>query len=140
MKTAPLDKIPPGPELDALVAAKIMGWKNVSRGGGTHKGGGSDVYTGKKPDKAGRWRSADVRPYSTDSAESRAVESRMIELGRLPRYLNELKKLAHAKGIPVEWARPDQRCRAALKSIRAPLRLVLPVRNSKKDAAVRKKK
>jgi hypothetical protein len=138
LKTARLDKIPPGPELDALVAAKVMGWKDVSRHG-RGKGGGPEAYTGKKQDKAGRWRSTQVRRYSTDALESAAVEARMRELGIMPKYLNELKKIAHAKGVPAEWASPDQRCRAALRSVRTPLRLVLRSGGSKKAAAARKK-
>jgi hypothetical protein len=138
LKTARLDKIPPGPELDALVAAKVMGWKNVSRHG-TGKGGGPEAYRGKKQDKAGRWRSTQVRRYSTDALESAAVEARMRELGILPKYLSELKKIAHANGIPADWASPDQRCRAALRSVRTPLRLVRPLPDSKRAAAVRKK-
>jgi hypothetical protein len=47
MKTANIDKIPPGPELDALVAEKVMGWKNVHRHG-TGKHDKHDRYTGRK--------------------------------------------------------------------------------------------
>jgi hypothetical protein len=38
VKTTNIDKIPPGPEFDALVAEKVMGWKNVHRHGAS-KGG-----------------------------------------------------------------------------------------------------
>jgi hypothetical protein len=48
MAQSVVDKIPPGPKLDALKAEKVFGWKNV------HKHDGSLV--GKKQDKAGRWR------------------------------------------------------------------------------------
>ena len=65
MKTINIDKIPPGPELDALVAEKVMGWKNVYRHG-TAKDDEHDHYVGRKQDKIGRWRLAAVRPYSTD--------------------------------------------------------------------------
>ena len=53
-----VDKIPPGPKLDALTAEKVFGWKNV------HKHEGSLV--GKKQDKAGRWRLAKMPYYSTN--------------------------------------------------------------------------
>jgi len=48
MANKTLDKIPPGPELDALTAEKVFGWKNVYK----HDG----ELIGKKQDKAGRWR------------------------------------------------------------------------------------
>jgi hypothetical protein len=43
-----IDKIPPGPTLDALTAEKVFGWQKV------HKQQGALV--GRKQDKAGRWR------------------------------------------------------------------------------------
>ncbi len=52
MKTTNIDKIPPGRELDALVAENVMGWKNVHRHG-TGKDGKDDSYTGRKQDKLG---------------------------------------------------------------------------------------
>jgi hypothetical protein len=58
MTNKALDKIPPGPKLDALTAEKVFGWKNV------HKHEGSLV--GKKQDKAGRLRLAKVLNYSTN--------------------------------------------------------------------------
>jgi len=33
-----LDKIPPGPKLDALTAEKVFGWKNVHKREGTFVG------------------------------------------------------------------------------------------------------
>ena len=50
-----IDKIAPGPKLDALTAEKVFGWKNV------HKHEGSLV--GKKQDKAGHWQLARVPDY-----------------------------------------------------------------------------
>jgi hypothetical protein len=47
-----VDRIPPGPKLDALTVEKVFGWKNV------HKHDGALI--GKKRDKAGRWRLAEV--------------------------------------------------------------------------------
>jgi len=52
MANKTLDKIPLGPELDALTAEKVFGWKNV------HEHDGELI--GKKQDKAGRWRSGKV--------------------------------------------------------------------------------
>jgi hypothetical protein len=104
-----VDRIPPGPQLDALTAEKVFGWKNV------HKHGGALV--GKKQDKAGRWRLAKVPYYSTNPVHGYSIEERIRQLGRLDRYQKELAKLTHAKDIPSEWASPDQRCRAAIKAV-----------------------
>ena len=54
MAQTAVDKIPPGPKLDALTAEKVFGWKNVH----AHDG---ELY-GKRPDKLGRWRSAKILP------------------------------------------------------------------------------
>ncbi|HEX9144871.1 MAG TPA: hypothetical protein VGA09_11400 [Candidatus Binatia bacterium] len=138
MKTTNIDKIPPGPELDALVVEKVMGWKNVHRHGASKDGKG-DGHTGRKPDKLGRWRLAEVPPYSTNPVESAAIEARMKELGLLQKYLSEVGKIAHAKGVPAEWATADQRCRAAIRTVRTPLRLIHRL-GARKAATVRKKK
>lgn len=106
-------EIPAGPELDALVAAKVMGWKRVRRDNGK-----ADVYRGKKPDKLGRWRSADVRPYSTNPADSYLIDKRMAKLGLAAKYSKELARITHGRNMPVEWASPEQRCRAALKTVK----------------------
>ena len=137
MKTTDIDKKSPGPELDALVAEKVMGWKNVNRHR-TGKDGERDGYTGRKQDKLGRWRLANVPPYSTDPVNSAAIEARMKELGLLQKYLNELGKIAHAKGVPIEWATADQRCRAAIKTVRTPLRLIHRP-DARRAGAVRKR-
>jgi hypothetical protein len=65
MSTKAPDKLPPGPELDALTAQRVFGWKNV------HKHDGALV--GKKQDKAGHWRSAKVPHYSTPSCGRKVV-------------------------------------------------------------------
>jgi hypothetical protein len=57
-KHVDVDKLPPGPELDAVVAEKVMGWKDLKRQ--------SDRYWGKKPDRAGRWRRAAVDDFSCE--------------------------------------------------------------------------
>jgi hypothetical protein len=109
MAQSAIDKIPPGPKLDALTAEKVFGWKNV------HKHEGSLI--GKKQDKAGRWRLAKVPYYSTNPLHALSVDDRMKQLGRLDRYQKELSKLTRSKNIPSEWAAPDQRCRAAIKAM-----------------------
>jgi|SRR5918996_706573 hypothetical protein len=113
-----IDKLEAGRELDALVAHSVMGWKNVQRLD-IGKGGKRDQYRGKKPDRLGRWRSADVRHYSTNPTDAYLIAPRMKELGLWERYVKELSKVTRSKGLPVDWATPDQSCRAALKAVRA---------------------
>jgi hypothetical protein len=103
-------KIPSGTELNALVAKRVMGWKDVK----LHDG----RYWGRKQDKAGRWRRAVVRNYCENPADSYLIDERIKQLGLLEKYLKELTKITRAKKIPVEWASPDQRCRAALKTVK----------------------
>jgi hypothetical protein len=100
-------KIPSVAELNALVAERVMGWKNVQRQDGR--------YWGRKQDKAGRWRRAAVRNYCENPADAYLVDERIKQLGLVKKYV---KELANAKKIPVEWASPDQRCRAALNIVR----------------------
>ena len=109
MAQSAIDKIPPGPQLDALTAEKVFGWKNV------HKHEGSLV--GQKEDKAGRWRLSKVPYYSTNPVHAYPIEERMKQVGRLDRYQKELSKITHAKNIPFDWASPDQQCRAAIKAM-----------------------
>jgi hypothetical protein len=103
-------KIPSGPDLNALVAKRVMGWKDVQRRDGR--------YWGHKQDKAGRWRRAVVRNYCQNPADAYLIDERIKQLGLSQRYIRELTKITHAKKVPVEWASPDQRCRAALKVVR----------------------
>jgi hypothetical protein len=109
MAQSAVDKIPPGPKLDALTAEKVFGWKNV------HKHDGALV--GKRQDKAGHWRRAKVPNYSGNPLHAYAIEDRIKQLGRLDRYQKELAKITHAKDIPSDWASPEQRCRAAIKAV-----------------------
>ena len=109
MAQSAVDKISPGPQLDAVTAEKVFGWKNVHK----HEG----ALVGKKQDKAGRWRRAKVPNYSTNPLHSYSVENRMKQLGRLDRYQKELAKVTRAKNIPSDWASPEQRCRAAIKAV-----------------------
>jgi hypothetical protein len=103
-------KIPRGPELSALVAKRVMGWKDVQHHDGR--------YRGRKQDKAGRWRRAMVPNYCENPADAYLIDERIKQLGLSQRYVKELTKITQAKKIPVEWASPDQRCRAALKVVR----------------------
>ncbi len=102
------DKLLPGPELDALTAQRVFGWKNV------HKHDGALV--GEKQDKTGRWRTAKVPSYLTDPVNAYLINERMTQLGdpnSTPKNLQGLQRL-----IPVGWASPSQRCRAAIKALR----------------------
>jgi hypothetical protein len=105
------DNPPAGRELDAAVAERVMGWKEVQ-----HAGQGDD-YRGKRPDKAGRLRAAKVPRYSTDPRDAAAIEARMKELGLGKKYDAELSRMTRAKGIPMEWATPEQQSRAAVKAV-----------------------
>jgi hypothetical protein len=87
-----IDRMPPGPKLDALTAEKVFGWQRVHK----HQG----ALVGRKQDKAGRWRRAKVPNYSTNPLHSYSVENRMKQLGRLDRYQKELAKITRSKNIP----------------------------------------
>lgn len=112
------DRLSAGAHLDALVAERVFGWKNIER----HA---KEDYRGKKQDKAGRWRSARVPDYSSDARFASEIEERMRELKLLERYEKELSKIARNKGLPAGWASPDHRCRAALKAVKSSARLRL---------------
>src|SRR4030095_10278279 len=70
-----LDKIPPGPKLDALTAEKVFGWRNI------HKRDGALV--GKRQGNARHLRRAKVPNYSGNPLHAYAIEDRMKQLGRL---------------------------------------------------------
>ena len=109
MARSAIDKIPPGPELDALTAEKVFGWQRVHKHQGT--------LVGKKQDKARRWRLTKVPNYSTNPLHAYSIEDRMEQLGRLEQYKRELYRLTRSKSIPAFWATPDQHCRAAIKAV-----------------------
>ncbi len=92
-----------------------MGWKDVARTAGKDGSG----YRGKRPDRAGRLRAAQVPRYSTDPGAAAAIEARMKQLGLWERYVAELSRLSRAGGLPSMWASPDQKARAALKTVGA---------------------
>jgi hypothetical protein len=111
MVQSAIDKIPPGPKLDALTAEKVFGWRNV------HQHNDRGGLYGKRQDKLGHWRLAKVPSYSTNPLQAYPIEERMKQLGRLDRYQKELSKITQTTNIPSEWASPDQRCRAAIKAM-----------------------
>lgn len=98
-----------GPDLTAMTAEKVFGWRNV------HKHAGELI--GKKQDKAGRWRKAKVPPYATDPAHAYAIDERIRQLGRWERYEKELSRLTKASELPRDWATPEQKSRAAIKAV-----------------------
>jgi hypothetical protein len=63
-----IDKIPPGPKLDALTAEKVFGWKNV------HQHDYRDRFYGKRQDKAGYWR--ELRCPHTRPTSSMRIQSK----------------------------------------------------------------
>jgi hypothetical protein len=109
MAQSGIDKISPGPKLDALTAEKVFGWRKV------HKHQGSLV--GRKQDKAGRWRLAKVPGYSTNVGHAHAIEDQMKRLGRFDQYWSELQRYARSTSIPSFWTTPEQLCRAAIKAV-----------------------
>ena len=96
-------------ELNAEIAKRVMGWKNVYRLDYSN-------YTGKKQDKLGHWRTAKVPDYSALEFTP-LVEERIKQLGLLEQYTRTLTKIAESEGLPVEWATSKQRCQAALKTM-----------------------
>jgi hypothetical protein len=107
----------PDRELDAKFAETVMGWKDVHR---VQVGKGSGEYFGKKPDKLGRFRKARVPEFCNDPGIAADIEARMKQLGLWKRYEKELSKATRAKGLPSDWATPEQACRAALMVVKRP--------------------
>jgi len=114
MASSKVNRLGTKPELNAQVAKKILGWKNVHR---DHKRGNSDEVLAKKADKAGRWRQTKVPNFSGDIGNIPIIETRLQQLGLFDLYTKELAKIALAKELPVDWATPDQRCKAALSVV-----------------------
>ena len=115
MAQSNVDKLPAGHELDALTAEHVFGWRDIERR--------EHPPLGKRKDKSGRWRSARIPDYSTDPTYADNFEERMNELGLLTQYRKELAKASRAKGLPTDWAPPDQRCRAAITAIKSKRKL-----------------
>ena len=65
-----VDKPGGNPELNALIAKEIFGWKNVHRG---HKNGKSNEVWAKKPDKLGRVRKTRVPNFLEDVGHIPAI-------------------------------------------------------------------
>ncbi len=93
MGSLKIDKIPAGAELNAAVAERVMGWRDLRRQ--------SDRYWGRKKDRAGRWRRAAVHDYCHEPTASILIEERMRELGLFDYYERELAKIAKAGKLPV---------------------------------------
>ena len=72
-------------QLTKATAERVFGWKGV------HKHGGKLI--GKKQDRTGRWRKANVPDYSGEQRLAYAIDERMKELGRWDRYIKELSRL-----------------------------------------------
>src|SRR5689334_19360438 len=94
-------------QLTKAVAEKVFGWKSVRKYLGE--------LIGRKQDKAGAWRKAKVPNYAGDQRFAYAIDERMKALKIWDRYSKELTKITAANNLPPEWARPEQRCQAALK-------------------------
>jgi hypothetical protein len=97
-------------DLTTETAEKVFGWRSV------HKHDGKLV--GKKPDKLGRWRTANVPDYAKDTVQSFTIDERMKQLGCSELYQKELARETTAAKLPEGWATPEQRCKAALKALR----------------------
>lgn len=95
-----------GAALAAALAEQVFGWSSVHRRG--------REVVGKKPDKLGRLRTARVPDYAGDPKHASAIDERMRQIGKEAAYLSELARLARQEKLPVEWATPAQRARAAL--------------------------
>ena len=57
----------------------------------------------------------------------------MKQLGRMDRYQKELSKISTSKNIPLDWATPDQRCRAAIRAV-GQYGQVIPLNRTRKQA------
>lgn len=95
-------------DLNAVMAEKVFGWKDV------HKYGGELI--GKKRDKAGRWRKSKVPSYASDPIQAYAIEDRIKQLGCWDRYDKELTRITKANNLPRDWASAEQKSRAAIKA------------------------
>jgi hypothetical protein len=96
--------------LNAEIAESVFGWESVH----SHEG----ELIGKKPDRLGRMRTAKVPDYAGDPKQASAIDERMNHLGKEALYTKALARLTQKEKLPVEWATPEQRVRAALTVIR----------------------
>jgi hypothetical protein len=101
--------------LSIETAEKVFRWRDVHQ----HDG----KLVGKNQDKLGRWRIAPVPDYANDPLQVIFVEQRVKRLLLLERYLRELANVTKAKNVPIGWATPQQRCKAALKVLRKGMNL-----------------
>ena len=96
--------------LNAEISEAVFGWESVH----SHEG----QLIGKKPDKLGRMRMAKVPDYSGDPKHANEIEERIKQLGKEALYTKALARLSQKEKLPVEWATPEQRVRAALTVVR----------------------
>ena len=96
-------------QLTAVVAETVFGWRNV------HPHDGRLIV--KKQDKARRWRTAKVPDYAGDTAQAYEIDERMKQLGKAAAYFKELGRMTKAKNLPLDWATPEQRSRAAVQVV-----------------------
>ena len=72
----------------------------------------------KEAGQAGPHEEGKVPDYAGDPEHTSAIEKRMKDLGREALYTKALARLAQKEKLPVEWATPEQRVRAALSVVR----------------------
>lgn len=96
--------------LNAEIAETVFGWEAVH----SHEG----RLIGKKPDKLGRMRTAKVPDYAGEPTLGTAIDERMKELGKEALYLKTLARLTDKEKLPVHWATPEHRLKAALAVVR----------------------
>ncbi|MFD1136757.1 BC1872 family protein [Paenibacillus urinalis] len=98
---------PPGRELDAYIAIKVMGFKEITIVG-------SHYFTDPIDTQ--------VKPYSTDISAAWEVEEQIKELGLTVEYTGSLKQVVLGTGEYVGMfdfihATAEQRCKAALLAV-----------------------
>jgi hypothetical protein len=120
-----------GREMDALVAEKVMGWKECKRGWDTEgKGHEIRMWTPDGELLPVLYLAKDMWNPSTDIAAAWLVEERIAELELIDEYcfhlnaianeyLDKIRYMIHRP--PVRWqlihATPEDRCRAALMAV-----------------------
>jgi hypothetical protein len=74
------------PKLDVLTAEKVFGWQKVHTSIKVRLSVRSKI-------RPGRWRSAKVPSYSTDSVQAYVIDERVKQLGKSERYHREISKI-----------------------------------------------
>lgn len=113
-----------GPEMDALVAEKVMGWVRISESEDVlirgqrddYETGGVIVLYGNHFVVRAGGRSRKWNP-STDISAAYEMEERiyrMERVGMVARYMDCLLQVVRSSGFLLVHATPEQRCKAAL--------------------------